>query len=557
MRTALAALIAASFVAMSGRAVAQDADGAEDTTGVELPDWLELDAEYRMRMQYLRPLDLSGDAVRETDWTEHRARIHFGLVHDDWLAIRTRIDVLDQVLWGDNGRIGREVEPISGASVATHQPNNATLGVGLPPGADPLAPDSYRPVLTSADPLQVDLLYGDVVLPIGLLRIGRQPSLGQGITGHDGEAGNRWGVASYADAGDRIFFATKVDEAVRLIRSGGEHELDTSQERGVFLAGWYELSDQGEPNIAFDNLRQLGVAAIWRQPEFGTDIGDGTGVHDVEATIAAVNVGGDDFETDVWAVPIGLRGSFGPVDIDLSASILRGQTREIAEGFAELARIAPQLQDVKAQGARAVVDWQVGPVTLTLEGDWASGDDDPRPGSPLTVFGFPRDLNVGLLLFERIIAYESARSAAVGVENLRNLDAATFPLTEVATDGRFTNAVALFPQVLVDWVDTPEHRLHTRVGALFAWPDVGLVDPVITMLSRDGNRIDDDAVNYHGGDPGTYYGTELDLQLGWTYRGHFAWIVEAATLFPGNSLEDENGDAVNAFMVENRFELRF
>lgn len=554
MRHALAALIAASLVALSCRAAAQETDGAEDTGGVELPDWLELDAEYRMRMQYLRPLDLSGDAVRETDWTEHRARIHFGLVHDDWLAIRTRIDVLDQVLWGDNGRIGREVEPISGASVATHQPNNATLGVGLPPGADPLAPDSYRPVLTSADPLQVDLLYGDVVLPIGLLRIGRQPSLGQGITGHDGEAGNRWGVASYADAGDRIFFATKVDEAVRLIRSGGEHQLDTSQERGVFLAGWYELADQGDPNVAFDNLRQLGVAAIWRQPEFG---GVDAGAHDVEVTVAAVNVGGDDFETDVWAVPIGLRGSFGPVDIDLSASILRGQTREISEGFAELARIAPQLQDVRAQGARGVIDWQVGPVTLTLEGDWASGDDDPRPGSPLTVFGFPRDLNVGLLLFERIIAYESARSAAVGVENLRNLDAATFPLTEVATDGRFTNAVALFPQVLVDWVDSPEHRLHTRVGALFAWPDVGLVDPVITMLSRDGNRIDDDAVNYHGGDPGTYYGTELDLQVGWTYRGRFAWIVEAATLFPGNSLEDENGDAVNAFMVENRFELRF
>jgi len=533
------------------------ADAASDVDALDepdLPDWLELNAEYRMRMTVVDPLDLAGSDVTSVDWTEHRGRLHFGLVADDRFAIRTRIDLLDQVLWGDNGRIGRDPEPVSGASVTTHQPNAAGVGIGLIPGADPLDRDSYVPALRSVDPVQVDLLYADVTLPIGLLRVGRQPALGQGISGHDGERGNRWGVASWADAGDRILFATKLDEAVRLIRSGGDHEIDGSMDRGVFLAGWYELADQGDAGQYRDNLRQLGVASFWRQPWFGDE---GSDWHDVGVTVATAHVGGDDFATSVWAIPVSLQAAYRSMRFAASASFLRGETREISEGFAELARTTPTLQTVRAQGAQAIVEGDVGPVTLTLQFDYASGDDDPRPGSDLTVYSYPRDYNVGLLLFERILAYSSARSAAVGVENLRNLDASTFPLTEVETDGRFTNAVAVFPQALVQWVDTPEHGLHTRFGVLMAWPDAGVVDPVATVLARDGERIDDDAVNYEGGDPGSYYGTELDGQVAWTFRRRFIWTVESAVLLPGDALEDENGDAVTSWMVENRFEVLF
>jgi hypothetical protein len=532
-----------------------EAAPASLSTEPVLPEWLELQAEYRARIHYIRPMDLSGTQVRSIDWTEHRARLHFGLRWQDWLAIRTRVDVLDGVLWGDNGRIGRSPEPNAGASVATHQPNATTFDVGLPPGADPLDADSYVPVLRPAETLQIDLLYADVVLPFGLLRIGRQPAMGQGISGHDGESGNRWGAATYADAGDRILLATKLDEAVRVIRSGGDHVIDSSLQRGVFLAGWYELADQGEVFVAGDNLRQLAVASFWRQPHIQTR---NTHLHDIALTTAAVNLGGDEFGTNIWAIPVGL--DFGVADrlhVELSASFLRGYTREISEGFAELARTEPVRQRVTAQGARAVVDVDIGRATLSLEANYASGDVDPRPGSDLTVFGFARDTNVGLLLFERILAYESARSAAVGIENLRNLDAASFPLTEVATDGRFSNAIALFPQAFVDWIRQGDHRLQTRLGVLFAWPAVGAVDPVLTMLGRDGNTIRDDAVNWHGGQPGTYYGTEFDAQLAWRFRERFVWTIEAAYLLPGDALHDQNGDAVPASLVENRIEVRF
>ncbi len=570
MRLARLPLLLATLVAADARAedVAEGSgDAAEGAVSAaqapevpserpgHLPEWLELGAEYRTRYQRVDPLDLSGNTVEAVDFFEHRLRVRFGLQPEDWIALHTRFDLLDGVLWGDNGRIGRDPKPLSGASVATHQPNNTTIGVGLLPGADPLDADSYVPTLRPADVIQLDLAYVDVTLPFGLLRVGRQPGLGQGISGHDGEAGNRWGVATYADAGDRILVATKLDEAVRLIRSGGAHELDTSLERGVFLAGWYELADQGEAFAAGDNLRQLAVATFWRHPRLELRR---TSLRDLAITTAFVNLGGDEFGTDVWAFPVSLGlGVSDVLRVAIEASFLRGETREISEGFAELARTEPVMQRVAAQGARAIVDVNVGPVTLTLEGDYASGDRDPRPGSDLTVFGFARDTNVGLLLFERVLAYATARSAAVGIENLRNLDAASFPLTEVASDGRFSNALAFFPQVHVDWLEHPEHALETRLGALFAWPDVGAIDPVATMLARDGERIDDDAVNYHGGDPGSYYGTELDAQLVWRYRQRFAWVNEAALLLPGDALEDRNGDAVNAWLVETRIETRF
>ena len=184
-----------------------------------------------------------------------------------------------------------------------------------------------------------------------------------------------------------------------------------------------------------------------------------------------------------------------------------------------------------------------------------AGDSDPRASTPITSFSFSRDFNVGLLLFEHILAFESARSVAVGIENLSSLDAESFPLTEVQTEGRFNNAIALFPQLKIDMLPAEsDHKLHLRLGTLFAWPEAdGVVDPIITALAEDGNKIDDDAVNFHGGDPGDYYGTEFDAQLEWSLKETFFLTIEGAALLPGNSLQDKNGDAVPSFLFETRF----
>ena len=96
-----------------------------------------------------------------------------------------------------------------------------------------------------------------------------------------------------------------------------------------------------------------------------------------------------------------------------------------------------------------------------------------------------------------------------------------------------------------------------RFGAMFAWSASPVVDPVMSLLNEDGESIADDVVNWHGGKPGSYYGTELDLQLEWTYKEHFIWTLEGALLLPGDALQDESGAAVTSFLFENRFTFVF
>lgn len=522
----------------------------------ELPHWFDLDAEYRTRTVYINPLELNDTGVRAIDWTEHRLRLGMSFDHGDWIGLHTRIDVLDGVLWGDNGEFSQTPSPNAGLAIASRSPNETRLGVGLGDDLDPLDPDSYGPQLESADSISIDHVYGDVLLPFGLLRVGRQPAaIGATLGGHDGGRHNRWGASSHGDIADRFLFGTKLDEIVRRIR-GRSGTSEVSMDDGVVLATWLDLYNTGDLYQAGDNLRQNGLLLSWNVAEADWGGADWRGV---QAAAGLVHLGNDDFTTKIWALPFVLQGTVGPFSLEANLSYITGQTREMSEGLSVLNPRPARRQPLRALGARAIADVEIGPTVLTLEFDYAQGDDDPRQESRITTFSFPRDLNVGLLLFERILAYESERVAAVGEENLRNLEAPSFPLTEAATDGRFTNAVALFPQVLVKWLDTAEHGFHTRFGVLMAWPQApgGAVDPVMTSLADDGNEIADDAVNFHGGDPGSYYGTEFDLQITWTYRERFFWTVESAALLPGSSLEDENGDAVPSFLLENRLEFVF
>jgi len=64
---------------------------------------------------------------------------------------------------------------------------------------------------------------------------------------------------------------------------------------------------------------------------------------------------------------------------------------------------------------------------------------------------------------------QTARSAGVGIENLANLNATSFPLTEVASEGRVQNAMYIFPQVTLNALTGPKHWLHFRLGVLAAW----------------------------------------------------------------------------------------
>lgn len=524
----------------------------------EKPKGLAYDvgAQLRIRSTRITPLELSGTRVPVMQWTEQRARFDAALIEPKLGRITFQGDALDGVLFGDNGEFGGTPSSNSGISLSSKVPNLTRWRVGLPDdGSDPFDRTSYVPVLQEAAAFELNYLYGDVILPMGLLRVGRQPiAYGASIAGHDGGRYNRFGVSQYSDAVDRILFGTKIDEAIKLARNP-DHVLNASLDDGVVFALFYDFMKQDEVQLLSDDLRQMGTAL-----EFRSKQADWLGFdwRDVLVGVRGVYLRNEQFDTDVFGFPMIVSASVENVDVEFQYIHTRGKTREISEGFAALSSAQPQRQQLTAHGARAVADLNLGRVVLTMEFDYASGDDDPRSSTPITSFSFARDMNVGLLMFEHILAFETARSVAVGVENLSGLDVESFPLTEVQTDGRFTNAVAVFPQVYVDVIKNEKSRVWLRTGTLIAWPEAnGVVDPILTTLSEDGQEISDDAVNFHGGSPGNFYGVEVDLQLGWNFKKHFDWVVEGGVLFPGNALEDENGDAVNSYLLENRFVFTF
>ena len=521
-------------------------------------DVIEVDAEYRARVIRIDPMDLSGNQVEQMDWVEHRLRLDGKFLKAGIGSITLQADMLDGVLWGDNGRFGQDPSSNAGVSLASQQPNLTRWRLGLPNDeADAVDSDAYVPVLEAAPLLELNHAYADIVLPLGLLRVGRQPlAYGAGISAHDGARWNRWGVSQFSDSADRILFGTKLDQAF-YVATDPDHKLDPSLEDGVVLGLFYDFQKLDLPQRTDDDLRRMGLALDfkWKEADWG-----GFQWSDVTLGGRAVRLDNDQFDTGIFAFPVILGARVNALHLSLQYTYLRGETREIAEGFEALGSglESDEPQALRAHGAQAVATLDLGRFGFTMEFDFATGDGDPRSTNTLTTFSFARDMNVGLLMFEHILAFESARSVAVGIENLRDADVASFPITEVSTEGRFTNAVALFPQAYAELFQSAKHKVWTRVGVLMAWPEAGgVVDPILTTLAFDGQQIRDDAVNFHGGAPGSYYGTELDLQLGWNIARHFDWVIEGAYLWPGDALEDENGDAVNTYLLENRFVFMF
>jgi hypothetical protein len=113
--------------------------------------------------------------------------------------------------------------------------------------------------------------------------------------------------------------------------------------------------------------------------------------------------------------------------------------------------------------------------------------------------------------------------------------------------------MALFPQFDL----RPAKGLTLRGGVLFAWTAAPSVDPINSLLGRDGLTIQDDLVNFNGGKPGNYWGTELDGRVSYRYLDHFVFDLEGAVLFPGDALQDEDGYAVRSVLVQGRTSFFF
>lgn len=541
---ALASVTFAACLAASTASASEpwsDDDPAQPPTRLPITDTLGVRgaAEYRANWLMVNPISLNTETQRRASWIEHRLRLDGTLDYRDTVRITASVDALNGVIWGDNGTLGQEPAPNSGANVTTRNPNLATPCVSYSGDGDPLQANSYGYGLCPGSAFELRRLYGDVVTPIGLLRIGRQPiTVGTAVQASDGDGrANRFGFAREGNSVDRVLFATKPLEALN-----PPGQRDKSDTKGLFLILAYDRMVTDAVRLFGDDVHQAIVNLRFLQPD------SRWGIKDTLLSTFWVHRFDWQYETHVNAIGARAQARFGKLYAGVDAAVNLGSTREVAEAYQIVNNDPIVDQTVRQLGVRAAARWDERLWSAYLELDYASGDGDPQVRTPLTQFVFAEDANVGLLLFEHILGFQSARAAAAGTEILRRLGGSSYPVEAVNTRGAFTNAFAIFPQV--DF--RPHPSVLLRAGALVAWAPEPVVDPLASLQARDGATIDDDLVNFAGGQPATYYGTELCGRAQWRFMDHFAADLEGAVLFPGEALEDENHDAVNSFLVQTR-----
>jgi len=496
-------------------------------------------AEYRVNALGVWPLDLQSASSQNLQIIEQRLRLDAAVDYDDKIHIVASADLLDGVLWGDNGTLGGSPSPTSGAALTTDNPNLSTACLTLKPGAPSTQATSYQYGLCSADPVLIRHAYGDVLTPIGLLRIGRQAMTdGASIAVNDGDGRkNRFGIADQGNSADRILFATKPLEALKRPRY-----RDLTLDKGFFAILAYDRLVTNDPMQYADDLHNVIAALRLREPTLGR-------AKDFEAQAFYAYRFSSEYTTEVSAVGGRLTSRLGDFTLGAESTLVLGSSSEVSQALAFINNDPAVAQTIRAGGARAVARYDQKLYSLYFETDYASGNGNPNQSAPLTQFRFAEDTNVGLLLFKQVLAYQSGRAAAAGVALLQQLGAKDFPVQAISTNGSFTNALAFFPQVDIH----PVKDLLLRGGVLIAWAPAPVVDPIASLEHKnDAPHFYNGVVNYVGGAPDRFYGTELDARIQYRLFDHFAADLEGAVLFPGSALQDANGDAVRSFLLQAR-----
>lgn len=134
------------------------------------------------------PLNPATGNNLDTEFLDYRLALYPTLHVTDTVKIKGRVDILDNVIWGNNE-------------------NDPSILTGLSKGTSNL-----DRALNPVEDVKISQLYGEIRTPVGLLRMGRQPSnWGLGILANGGDR-LEWGPdgngSEVGDSVDRLLFIT-------------------------------------------------------------------------------------------------------------------------------------------------------------------------------------------------------------------------------------------------------------------------------------------------------------------------------------------------------------
>ena len=456
-------------------------------------------------------------------------------------AARFQIDMLDNVLFGDNARL--QATPLFGET----------------------------PSMTDIDgfdvqPFRLRRAWLEFLLPIGQLRVGRQGSQGGlGILFNDGNGlKNDWGDAQYGTTFDRILFATRpltivnaltigdarptplifaigydwlVEDPVGLGSNAGYRD-DYDGTTGTSPPGTLARSALPFQNVinGRDDVGQSILVLAWNDPKVNPlrttdELSFGLlGVYRSQALTSSDIYIGDAF----WKTRLSPFGNRAP-QLVLNGEIetIQGTSSGLAIGqdFVEnppgvstgrtALPVDANVWGAVVQGGVAMdKKWQA-----MIEWGYSSGDNnlffrsdrrfDQRPLHP--------DYHVGLLLYQVALAVQTAD---------------TLPSRSLWSRGGVWNSMYWFPSFRYQLISGVE-----AVGAfLLAWADtLNEAFPAAAAKAQTANPGDPNATLCGGFNPDCFLGWELDLALkvSWGENDILRWSTEFGVMGAGAALAPE------------------
>jgi len=392
-------------------------------------------------------------------------------------------------------------------------------------------------------------LYLQYLTPLGLVRVGHQTShWGMGLLANDGDHKTLFGDYRRGSVVERMLFAT---------RPGGKDSALL-----VVLAGDVVFQDPTADLLDGDRALQAIGAVRYEQPHW--NIGaygvlrhqerDGQSSGPFTPYTESLTVGVGDIAGSFNApIPTTQSYLFGEMEATIIAgdtTYLRtidqtaGDAKEKVLSFGGAAKLGVVSTATADDGRR------FGRLVVAAEYGYASGDADPYDGTTRR-FTFDQNHNVGLVLFDQVMAWKTARAATLAQDpNIVNRPNPGLDL--LPSEGAIFGASYLNPTAVV----RPLHWIDLKGGVVIAQSTADVVSPY-----RAGAL--GDYTNYEGGDEHNHdLGVELDAGFDLRVPVTNALVVtggaEGGVLFPGKAFADAMGNGYpNQYMLNSKFGVQY
>jgi hypothetical protein len=514
----------------------------------------KLDGYYRTRGHLFADL-YEGQALPGT-YMQHRLRLIPEVNFEDRAKLFLTIDGLDGVVWGDNQSL---------ASTALFAGDPSATGIE---GVD-------------VAPIQLERVWTEFKVPVGLLRVGRQGShWGMGLLANDGNGldNDLFGENKFGSTYDRVIFATRPVTVVTTIASMVSPKakpidfplitaigVDRLVEDPLIQYYGYSCSvenpDDGCPQLEDhgvteerdaerrtdtwwvdpqDDVFEMIYVVMYRNDgqKFGKNL-----VGDVTLGTYIVNRMQAETDSNVLIVDGYGKIELAGVVAEVEVLSITGETRAITLQNPDPEAEDPLFKQAGIAGYVARAGYQNELFTGMMEYGYASGDDDVTDenftGRPLHP-----DHNVGLLLYEEIIARVTAEGWG---EDARGL----------WSNGGVYNSRYIYPNVRF----RPMKGWEIVGAFLVAWPDKP--DGALILCAQG-----DDVECPERTATADILGWEADIGLKHRWADHLNFTLEAGYAhatdrlpLEGTGLQyelDDRGRAYgNYFTVQSRIAYEF